>query len=456
MDRSRRDLLRRAPGVMLCALPAFPTFAAGAGRRVDIRRHGAIGDGRTMCTRAIQEAIDICAAAGGGMIVVPAGVFLSGSIVLKPGVGMELQRNGVLKGSPHLSDYPLVLRRFVEAYPEALRMALVNATGNHGLRIVGPGTIDGNGEPFWRMFFKAPEERVGDTKVFYAFPQIAFIQDCNDVLVSGVTFKDAAFWNLHLYRCRRTVVEDCRYVVPHIIRAPSSDGIDIDSCQDVTVRRCRFSVDDDCIALKGTQGAAAAAYAEAPPVERIHIYDCLFEHGLGCVTYGTNATIVRDVKVERITNVGDIPTIRFKIRPDTPGQVYERLHVRGIRLQEAPTPPGFWHSGEVFYGLDDANFGVGDPAVGLIVNARLIHGTKVPARPPGAVIRDIVIEDVRGTTRGFGNISGNATTAVSNITLRDIDVRLTDPKRASLIAHGVKRLKLENVRVNGAPVTVEA
>lgn len=451
---TRRDLVKLVPSTLLCMLPALPAPAA-VQRRVDVRRHGAIGDGRTLNTKAIQAAIDACAAEGGGMIVVPAGVFLSGSIVLKPGVGLELQKNAVLKGSPNLADYPLVLRRFVEAYPEALRMALVNATGNHGLRIVGPGTIDGNGDPFWRMFFKAPEEKVGDVKVVYAFPQIAFIQDCNDLLVSGVTFKDAAFWNLHLYRCRRAMVEDCSYEVPHVIRAPSSDAIDIDSCQDVTIRRCRFSVDDDCIALKGTQGAGAAGYAAAPPVERIHVHDCIFEHGLGCITFGSNGTIMRDIKVERITNVGDIPTIRFKVRPDTPGQVYERLHVRGVRLQLAPTPVSFWHRGEVFYGYDKPNFGADDPAIGLIVNARLTHGTKVPARAPGAIIRDIVIEDVKGTTRGFGNISGNATTAVSNVTLRDIDVTLTDPTRTKLIAHGVPGLTIDNVRVNGAPVQVE-
>jgi alpha-L-rhamnosidase len=388
-------------------------------------------------------------------VVVPAGVFVSGSIILKPGVGLELQKDAVLKGSPDLADYPLVLRRFCEAYPEALRMALVNATANHGLRIVGPGTIDGNGEPFWQMFFEAPEEHVGTTKVHYPFPQICFVQDCDDLLISGVTFKDAAFWNLHMYRCRRAIVEDCRYQVPHHIRAPSSDAIDIDSCQDVTIRHCHFSVDDDCIALKGTQGAGAAAYTEAPPTERIHIHDCTFEHGLGCVTFGSNGTVMRDVKVERITNVGDIPTIRFKIRPDTPGQVYERLHVRGVRLAPAPTPYSNWHNGEVFHGLPKpTTFGADDPAIGLIVNARLTHGTKVPAKPPGGIIRDIVIEDVRGTTRGFGNISGNATTAISGFTLRDIDVTLLDPKRTRLIAKGVTQLKLENVRVNGAPAEV--
>ncbi len=448
---TRRELLIRAPALGLLTLTPGTAFARQ--RIVDIRRHGAVGDGRTLNTRAIQKAIDACAATGGGMIAVPAGVFVTGSIWLKPGVGLELRKGAVLRGSTDLADYPLVMRRFVEAYPEPLRLGLINATGNHGLRIVGPGTLDGAGDKFWRMFFKAPEESVEGNKVVYHFPQLCSIEDCDDVTVSGVTFKDAAFWNLHMYRCRRSVIEDCSFEVPHVIRAPSSDAIDLDSCQDIVVRRCRFSVDDDCIALKGTQGPGAAAYAEAPAVERIHIHDCVFEHGLGCVTYGSNATVVRDVLVERITNVGDIPTIRFKVRPDTPGQVYEKLRVKGVRLAEAPTPYGpEWHNREVFYGYGKPNFGADDPAVGLIVNARLTHGTKVEPKMPGAIIRDVVIEDVTGTTRRFGNISGSPTTAISNFLLKDINVRLTDAgERKKLIARNTKNIRFDNVQVNGKP-----
>src|SRR5687768_3870394 len=127
MGPTRREALQLASGALLCALPTLPAVAAPK-RRVDIRRHGAVADGTTVNTVAIQKAIDACAAAGGGAIVVPKGVFISGSIVLKPGVGLELSKGAVLKGSANLADYPLVLRRFCEAYPEALRMALINAT----------------------------------------------------------------------------------------------------------------------------------------------------------------------------------------------------------------------------------------------------------------------------------------------------------------------------------------
>ena len=109
--QTRRGLLLRAPALGLLALPSA---AFARDRIVNIRSHGAIGDGKTVNTRAIQKAIDACAAAGGGMIVVPAGVFVSGSIWLKPGVGLELRRGAVLRGSTDLADYPLVMRRSEE------------------------------------------------------------------------------------------------------------------------------------------------------------------------------------------------------------------------------------------------------------------------------------------------------------------------------------------------------
>lgn len=449
---TRRTLIRSLSAGVVASVPRFArSLPVLATSRIDITSHGAVGDGRTINTAAIQAAIDACASAGGGMIVVPAGIFVSGSIVLKPGVGLELRQGGVLRGSQNLADYPLVMRRLVQPYPEALRMALVNSSGNHGVRIVGPGTLDGHGEIFWRTFSQAPAESLNGVKVQYHFPQLCFLEDCERAVVSGVTFKDTGFWNLHLHRCHFSRVEDCRFVVPHILWAPSSDGIDVDSCHDVTIRGCHFSVDDDCIALKGTQGPNATADTANPPTERIVIEDCTFERGHGCVNFGSNATIVRDITVKNCRDLGDMPIVRFKVRPDTPGQVFEHIRVKGIELS-SPTDKT-WHNGEVFIGHPE--FTATPPARGMLVDTMLWHGTKVPPQPPGAIIRDMTIEDVRGTTKAFGTISGNATTSVSDITFRNIDVHLLDESSAHLLAKGVKRLKLENVRVNGAPAVVE-
>ena len=121
-------------------------------------------------------------------------------------------------------------------------------------------------------------------------------------------------------------MQRCRFEVPETYwKPPSTDGIDIDSCQDVTVRGCSFSITDDCVCLKGTKGPDALEDAGSPPTERIRVSDCDFKRGCGAVTCGSEATVVRDVTVENCRVSGIMPLARFKLRPDTP-QHYEDIH----------------------------------------------------------------------------------------------------------------------------------
>src|SRR5438067_1134778 len=205
-------------------------------KRFDISEHGAVGDGKTLNTKAIQSAIDQCAGSGGGTLVVPKGEFLSGALFLKPGVNVELLEGAVLKGSTNIEDYPKANTR-IEGHFEPWRAALLNADKADHLRITGPGTLDGSGAPFWQEFYRRRKEDSKTTNLNVERPRLAFIQNSEDVQVSGVTFKDSGFWNLHLYRCHNVVVENCRFQAPHGAvpdHASSSDGIHADSLQDVT------------------------------------------------------------------------------------------------------------------------------------------------------------------------------------------------------------------------------
>src|ERR1700722_16188772 len=114
------------------------SIAADAPARFDISRHGAVGDGKTLNTAAIQAAIDQCATAGGGTLVIPKGEFLSGSLFFKPGVNLELLDGAVLKGSTHIEDYMLKETR-IEGHFQVHRVALINAEKTDHLRITGPG-----------------------------------------------------------------------------------------------------------------------------------------------------------------------------------------------------------------------------------------------------------------------------------------------------------------------------
>src|SRR6476469_768011 len=153
-----------------------------------------------------------------------------------------------------------------------------------------------------------------------------FIDRCRNVQLAGLKLRDSGFWNVHLYRCRDVVIEQLDIFSPGTVpvRAPSTDGIDVDSCQDVVIRHCNISVDDDCIALKGSKGPGADQDPASPPVDNVLIEDCTFGDGHGVVTLGSEATVVRNVTVRNCVVTGKNAVVRLKLRPDTP-QLYENL-----------------------------------------------------------------------------------------------------------------------------------
>ena len=405
---------------LLLAISFKTSLCNDIDKRYTITDYGAVADGKTLNSKTIQAAIDACAKKG-GTVVIPKGEFLSGSIFLKPGVNLEVQEGGVLKGSADINDYPKNITR-IEGHFEPWPAALLNADKADHLRITGPGTLDGSGEPFWKEFYHRRDSNSKTTNLNVERPRLTFIQNSSDVIISGINYKNSGFWNLHMYRCQNVTVENCRFTAPDGPKpnhAPSSDGIDVDCCQDITISKCFFSVGDDCIALKGTKGPFAMDDKDSPAVERIHILDCVFEAGGGIVTCGSEATIVRDVNVERC--ITRKPTVlRLKLRPDTPQQ-YENISLKDITLE----------GGGVI-------FNIAPWSQYFDLKGQL---------PPKSVVRNISITNVKGTGNcSLGKIIGNPDTEFGDIILKNVDVQL---KTATLELGNVKTLKFENVVVNG-------
>jgi alpha-L-rhamnosidase len=386
-----------------------------------ITEAGAVGDGKTLNTAAIQKTIDRAAAAGGGTVVIPKGVFLSGAIFLKPGVNLHLDAGAVLKGTTNLADYPMRKTR-VEGHFTVWVPALVNADGVDHLRISGDGALDGSGQPFWTTYRTQRANDPKTTNLGVPRPRLMYIADSADVRISGLYLKDSGFWNLHIYKCHDVTVDGLNIRAPR--GAPSTDGMDIDSCQNVTIKGCDISVSDDCIALKGSKGPFALKDKDSPPVEHIRISDCIFRQGGGISTVGSEATIVRDVVEEHCQVIGPgtagISLLRLKLRPDTP-EDYEDIHVRDITVDGAGRLVSIepWRQ---FFDLQ------GQP-------------------PPTRLVRNVSLEDVHGTYGAFGRIQPNAGDTVEDITIKNIDVELTgDP---TLHSTGVKNLTLQNVKIDG-------
>lgn len=424
--------------VLAIAVCLLPTHCPGLD--LSVADTGAVAGGERVCTEGIQRAIDRVGAAGGGRVTVPAGVFKTGAVTLKQGVELHLAEGAVLLGSTDLADYPRQMTR-IEGHFEPWRPAVVNASGLTGVRITGSGTLDGNGRPFWQAFWQRRAANRKCTNLEVERPRLLYLAECRDVTVSGISLKDSGFWNLHLYACRDVLVEGVTITAPHgdppaivgaeqpwdevaINRAPSSDGIDVDSCQQVTIRRCRISVGDDCIALKGTKGPLALADESSPPVEHVTIEDCDFESGHGAITCGSEATIVRDVTLRNCRVGADVPLVRLKLRPDTP-QLYERILVEGVEAAGA-----------------QAIFDV-KPWTQFFDLAG--H------EPPRSIVRTVTVRNVSGSFRSLGELRGNPGDLIEQVALADVAISADTPRLT--VAEG-QTLECTNVMVNGKPFSL--
>jgi alpha-L-rhamnosidase len=238
-----------------------------------------------------------------------------------------------------------------------------------------------------------------------------------------VTFKDSQFWNLHLYRCRDVQVRSVRFTVPDDYKwAPSTDGLDLDSCQDVVVDSCFFSVTDDCIALKGSRGPEATKDKLSPPDERVLITNCVFKRGHAAINFGSDVTVVRDVRAENCAVTGNMPLLRMKLRPDTQ-QLYENVVVCNSTVRSSRATLISIEPWKQYFDLK------GHPA-------------------PHSIVRNVTISGITGEFRSLGIIRGNPSqTDISDITLENIDVKLSDQK---FVTENVTNLQLKNVKVNGA------
>ncbi len=413
-----------APGT-----PAKPAEVKSAElKRYLITDYGAVGDDTTLNTAAIQKTIDAAAAAGGGVVVIPKGRFYSGAIFLKKGVELYLEEDGVLSGSQDIKDFPMQRTR-IEGHFQDWRAALVNVEPSDRVRISGQGQLNGNGAPYWADFYSRRTANPATTNLDVERPRLMFVDRCTDVRIEGISFQDSGFWNLHLYHCNGVVIEGLHINAP---RSPSTDGIDVDSCQNVVIRKCQISNNDDDIALKGSKGPFADKDADSPPVENILIEDCEIGSGNGLLTCGSEATIVRNVTVRNCVINGNATMLTLKLRPDTP-QHYSNITVENITLNGA----------------------------GRLLNCAPwtqyfdLQGQPGPARS----IDNITIRNIKGSFGSFGTLRGNVANPQRNtqgdtlngFTFENIDVKL--PANGTVLSRGeVSNLVFKNVVINGQPV----
>lgn len=295
---------------------------------VNIADYGASTEAKNNAS-SIQKAID-AAAKIGGTVVVPAGVFQSGSLELKPHVGLHLAENAVLKGSPDLADYPDTGLVHNEMGPVR---GLLHAKDAAGITIDGTGVIDYNGMGFFD--FSRPNNQGFDyshysaeqLKQFAAHhddrpTSMTFLQGCDDLVIRDVTLTNASNWDVVLTDCDNVKVVNI--TIKSTQRVPNDDGIHLCGCRQVQITGCNITTGDDCIAITGitdwvreerdiviancilsSSSSGIRLGGWRSKIKRVTISNCLIrDAGRGVVMSACHSGYVKDVTVDGLTFVG--------------------------------------------------------------------------------------------------------------------------------------------------------
>jgi polygalacturonase len=284
-------------------IPTFPDVI------FDVTKYGAKNDGSTDNTAAFKAAITAANAAGGGIVNVPSGTYVTGAIYLQSNVNLRLN-GATLKFSGDASKYPNVLTRY-EGIECTNRSPMIYAYGEKNIALTGTGTLDAGGTSSWNkgsdrawletQLSKPPSQRVVPGSGHNM--RSAFVEpyNCENVLIQGVTLKNAMFWQLHPTLCKNVTVDSVS-TDPSTAHS-NTDGCDPESCDHVVIKNCDLGAHDDNIAIKS--GRDADGRRVNVPCQNIVVFGCRMNGNWGAITCGSEQTGgIRNVYAYKCTLVG--------------------------------------------------------------------------------------------------------------------------------------------------------
>ncbi|SFL70502.1 glycoside hydrolase family 28 protein [Pelosinus propionicus] len=417
--------------------PIFPN------RDFVITEYGAIGDGVTDCTEAFRKVITLANNIGGGRVVVPAGIYLTGPIHFKSNINLHVSKEAIIKFSQELEKYlPMVLNRFegVELYNYS---PLIYSYEAENLAITGEGVLDGNGDKEHWWPWKGKKEygwqegqphQAEDRDILFAMAERnvsvkerrfgsghylrpSFIQFYNskNILIEGVTIKDSPMWQISPVLCENITIDKVK-IIGH---GPNTDGFDPDSCKNVVIKNCYFDNGDDCIAIKS--GRNADGRRINIPCENIVIQNNYMKDGHGGITIGSEISgSVRNVFADN--NVMDSlnldRALRFKTN-SVRGGIIENIYFRNTVVKSI---------GEEIL-IVDMNYEEGDV------------GEYTP------IIRNIFVENLEsyGGKTGF-LMSAYKRTPITNVQFKNCTLHNVE---IPFVFKNVEQLVFKNVNING-------
>lgn len=359
----------------LALVAACVSSASAIAQTIDVRDFGAVGDGKTSDTAAIQKAIDTCGQKGGGAVRLSSGQFVSGTILLTNGVTLELESNATLLGSLDIGEYKNP-DPFTSGNGAALGYCLVGAVGAHHIAITGGGTIDGRGKDLLAARPKGNNAR----------PFLVRLVRCSDIIVRDVHLQGPAAWTTHFFQSTNIVADNLKI---RSLGLGNNDGIDIDSCRDVTIRKCEIDSGDDAICLKTTS---------ANPCVDVRVLNCDLKSHWAAIKFGT----------ESAGNFENINVSSCRIRDTQGGGIklcsVDGAHVKNVTIEDVTmdnvTLPVFIRLGAR---LKTFREGEAKQSIGAIEGVAIRNLTATATWPIGIVLSGIPGHSIDGVT--FSNVT---------------------------------------------------
>lgn len=316
----------RRKSLALCIIAgaalACSSATAHAERVCNVQAYGAKPDGTTMDTHAIQSAINSCAAKGGGIVRLSGGTFLTGPIMLKSHITLDVEKGATLLGTQKFSDY-----KPAEELRQPAVQPLIGAKDAVDITIRGGGTINGAGQPWWKAVYSH------NRAIFPANhrPRLILLDHCRHVLIENVTIENSPSWQVVPYYCTDVTIRDSRILAP--ARSPNTDGIDPFSSHHVTITHMLIDDGDDDVAIKSGQPGSTGN----SPSTYIRVTDSVFRHGHGMSIGSEVAGGVQHVYVSNVKFDGTENGIRIKSNRDRGGNIGDFVY-RDLTMKNVQTP----------------------------------------------------------------------------------------------------------------------
>ncbi|MGF7034325.1 polygalacturonase [Paenibacillus mucilaginosus] len=401
----------------------------------DITSYGAQGDGLQDNTAAIAAAIEACSAGGGGTVYVPAGDYVTGPIVLRSHITLQLEAGSMLRFTPRFDAYPPVQTRW-SGYEMWGYSPLIYGNGLKQVAIKGEGVIEGQGQAWWdayrviraggaapasehlpklvelnRVLTDTVKSNIVEWQTQFLRPPLLQLMHCEEVVLEGITLQNSPFWNTHLVYCDDVSLRGVKFKNPST--TPNGDGLDVDSCSNVRISDCHFDVGDDCLCLKS--GIDEDGRRVGRPTENVAVTNCTMLHGHGGVVLGSEtAGGIRNVTISNCIFIGTDRGIRIKTNRARGGGV-ENVRISNIYMEDVLCPLAI----NAFYkhGIDESN-------------PLLTSPEAVPVTEGTPVIRHIQISDVtaKNARAAAGFIYGLPEMPIEDVALRHVTFEMTlDP-----------------------------